>query len=83
MFDIYLLDKEVEPSDYTAMEYVVNSAREEIERIDQLIERILEEHGPESDLLQPLYDRLDVMDPSTFETRAATILTGIQMFLFS
>jgi ATP-binding cassette subfamily F protein 2 len=77
MFDIYLLDHEVEPSELSALEYVISSAQTEIERIDNMIERILEDHGPESELLQPLYERLDEMDPSTFETRAATILTGI------
>lgn len=76
-FDVYLLAHEAPPSEDTAMEYVINSAREEVARLDQLIENILVEEGPESPLLQDLYDRQDELDPSTFETRAATILVGL------
>jgi len=76
-FDIYLLAHEAPPSEMTALEYVINSAKEEITRIDALIEKILVEEGPESELLQDLYDRQDSLDPSTFETRASTILIGL------
>ena len=33
--------------------------------------------GPESELLFDLYDRQDELDPSTFESRASTILVGL------
>lgn len=42
-----------------------------------MIETILTEEGPESELLQDLYDKQDELDPSTFETRASTILIGL------
>lgn len=61
----------------SALEYVINSAKEEIARLDALIEKILVEEGPESELLPDLYDRQDGLDPSTFETRASTILIGL------
>lgn len=76
-FDIYLLAHEAPPSEMTALEYVINSAKEEITRLDALIEKILVEEGPESELLPDLYDRQDSLDPSTFETRASTILIGL------
>ena len=76
-FDIYLLAHEAPPEEVTALEYVINSAKEEVARLDAEIERILTDEGPESELLLDLYDRQDELDPSTFETRASTILVGL------
>lgn len=76
-FDIYLLAHEAPPSEDTALDYVINSARDEVARLDADIERILTEEGPESTLLMDLYEKQDELDPSTFETRASTILIGL------
>ena len=76
-FDIYLLDHEAEPCEFTALEYVVTSAQKEVARLDALIENIMIEEGPESELLIDLYERQEDLDPSTFETRASTILVGL------
>mmetsp|Transcript_5981 Transcript_5981/g.6583 ORF Transcript_5981/g.6583 Transcript_5981/m.6583 type:complete len:604 (-) Transcript_5981:302-2113(-) len=76
-FDIYLLAHEAPPSEMSALDYVIDSARSEMERLDAQIEKILVEEGPESELLQDLYDRQEDLDPSTFETRASTILVGL------
>ena len=76
-FDIYLLAHEAPPTEMSALEYVIDSAKQEIARLDALIEKILMDEGPESDLLPDLYDRQDELDPSTFETRASTILIGL------
>lgn len=76
-FDIYLLAHEAPPTEDTALEYVINSAVNEVARLDDMIEKILVEEGPESELLQDLYERQDELDPSTFETRACTILVGL------
>lgn len=42
-----------------------------------MIESILCSEGPESELLIDLYERQEELDPSTFETRACTILVGL------
>jgi ATP-binding cassette subfamily F protein 2 len=76
-FDIYLLAHEAPPGEDSALDYVINSARDEVARIDAEIERILVEDGPESELLFDLYDKQDELDPATFETRASTILVGL------
>lgn len=76
-FDIYLLDHEAPPSEMTALEYVIDSAKSEVDRLEKTVEHVLVEEGPESEMLQDLYDRLDELDPSTFETRASTILVGL------
>ena len=76
-FDVYLLAHEAPPSDMSAIDYVIASAREEVDRIEVLIDKILVEEGPESELLPDLYERQEELDPSTFETRASTILIGL------
>lgn len=76
-FDIHLLDHEAPSCDMTALEYVLDAARKEMERLDALIEEILVTDGPESPLLFDLYDKQEELDPATMETRASTILVGL------
>jgi ATP-binding cassette subfamily F protein 2 len=75
--DIYLLNEPAEPSEYSALEYVVREAEHELKRLEDQVEKIIEEEGPESPILDGLYEKIDSMDPSTFESRAAVILTGL------
>ncbi len=75
--DIYLLNEGAEPSDTGALDWVVNQARAEMQRMEDLAEKILEEEGADSPKLEDLYERIDGMDPSTFQTRASLILTGL------
>lgn len=77
IFDVYLLTGEAEPSEKTALNYVIDSAIDEIAKIDHMIEHIMVTEGPESEALHPLYDRQEELDPSTFEARASTILVGL------
>jgi ATP-binding cassette, subfamily F, member 2 len=77
IFDVYLLANEAEPSESSALDYVINSAKAEQERVEAMIEAILVEEGPESEALNDLYERQDALDPSTFETRASVILCGL------
>ncbi|KAK5781336.1 ATP-binding cassette family ATPase ARB1 PWA37_004772 [Arxiozyma heterogenica] len=75
--DIYLLDEPAAPTEYSALEYVVREAQAELKRLEDLVEKIIVEDGPESELLEPLYERIDSLDPDTFESRAAVILIGL------
>ncbi|VEU20047.1 DEKNAAC100557 [Brettanomyces naardenensis] len=75
--DIYLLDEPAEPTEYSALEYVVREGQAELERMEKEVEDIIVNEGPDSDLLEPLYERLDDMDAATFESRAAVMLTGL------
>lgn len=75
--DIYLLDEPAEPSEFSALEYVVREAEHELKRLEDLVEKIIIDDGPESELLEPLYEKMDSMDPDTFESRAAVILIGL------
>ena len=54
--DIYLLNEGAPPSELGALEWVVKEAENEMERLDKLAERMLEEEGPESPVLIDLYD---------------------------
>lgn len=75
--DIHLLAEEAHPSDDTALDYVINSAKLEVARLEQQSDDILTEEGPESLVLQDVYERLEELDPDTFESRASTILVGL------
>lgn len=75
--DIWFLENEAEPSEFTAMQFIITEAEREAQRLEDLAETILEEDGPESDRLQDVYDKLEEMDPKTFESRAGTLLYGL------
>ncbi|KAG0229414.1 ABC transporter ATP-binding protein arb1 [Actinomortierella wolfii] len=76
--DIYLLKEEAAPSDLNAIEAVVLEAKHEVERLEKQVEDLLaSEDGADNPLLDDIYDRIEQLDPSTFETRAATLLHGL------
>ncbi|KAF1957650.1 hypothetical protein CC80DRAFT_491719 [Byssothecium circinans] len=75
--DIYLLDKGAPATELGALEWVVREAENELARLEKLAEDILERDGPDSPLLEEIYERQEGMDPSTFHTRASLILTGL------
>ena len=54
--DIYLLNEGAPPSDLGALEWVVKEANNEMQRLEKMAEDILVEEGPESLILQDLYE---------------------------
>jgi len=74
--DIYHLRKEVDPTDKTALQAVLE-VDEERARLEAELERITETEGGDSENLQDIYDRLDAMDAITAEKRAAELLHGL------
>ena len=54
--DIYLLNEGAAPSDLGALEWVVKEAENELERLDRVAEEILEKEGPDSPILEDLYE---------------------------
>lgn len=54
--DIYLLNEGAPPSELGALEWVVKEAENEMERLDKLAEKLLEDEGPESPVLMDLYE---------------------------
>lgn len=75
--DIYLLNHGAPPTELGALEWVVREAENELARLEKLAEDTLEKEGPDSPLLEEIYERQEDMDPSTFHTRASLILTGL------
>ena len=57
--DIYLLNEGAPPSNLGALEWVVRQAENEMERMEKLAEDILEKDGPESPVLEDLYEVFD------------------------
>lgn len=70
--DIYLLNEGAPPTDMGALEWVVKEAENEMDRLDKLAEKLLEEEGPESPVLMDLYD---VSDGPTSPTQRKNKLT--------
>lgn len=54
--DIYLLNEGAPPSELGALEWVVREAENEMARLDKLAEDILERDGPESPILEDIYE---------------------------
>ncbi|KAJ3055837.1 hypothetical protein HK097_009040 [Rhizophlyctis rosea] len=74
--DIYLLNSEYPPTELSALKAVIADAEAELKRLEDQMEKIMEE-DPESPLLDDIYERIDALDASTFEARAASILNGL------
>jgi ATP-binding cassette subfamily F protein 2 len=54
--DIYLLNEGAPPSDLGALEWVVTEAQNQLDRMEKQAEEILEKEGPDSPILEDLYD---------------------------
>ena len=76
-FDIFLLSQEAPPTELTAMEYVIEKAKADVKRLEDMADEMLEKHGPDAPGLQDVYERIDEMDPNTFELRAGKLLRGL------
>jgi len=74
--DLHYLAEEVEPGEVTAMEYLLKSARIELKRLEDELEQILDE-DPDCALLDLCYQKIEELDPNTFEQRAAILLKGL------
>ena len=75
--DVWYLDKESDPSDRTALEAVIDTVRNEKERLEELEEDIMSDVGPDDPRLEAIYEKLDKMDPTTFDKRAGELLFGL------
>ena len=75
--DIWFLDNEAPPTEKSAIVYVIEAAKNELKRLEDLEEHLMGEFGPECELLEAIYDKMDEMDPSSFESRAGTLLHGL------
>ncbi|KAI8063458.1 P-loop containing nucleoside triphosphate hydrolase protein [Gongronella butleri] len=76
--DTYLLNQEAEPSDKNAVDAVIDWAQAEVARLEKTVEEILgEDDGADNPLLEDIYERIEELDPTTFEARACSLLSGL------
>jgi len=75
--DIWFLNQEAAPEDKSAIQAVVDVAAKEYERLEALTLKLCEDPEGNADILEAIGDKLDKMEPSTFEARACELLFGL------
>ncbi|PPQ76263.1 hypothetical protein CVT24_010388 [Panaeolus cyanescens] len=75
--DIYLVRGEAEPSDVNAVDFIVQSAKAKVARLEAYIEELSVADDVNEAALDLAYEELEEMDPSTFEAKASSILHGL------
>lgn len=76
--DIWHVHGEAEPTEISALQSVVDVAAKEHERLEALVMKLCEE-DPEgnAEVLEAIGEKLDKMDPSSFEPAAGSLLHGL------
>ncbi|KAG6511994.1 hypothetical protein ZIOFF_030083 [Zingiber officinale] len=74
--DIYHLSREIEASDMSSLEAVICCDEERL-RLEKEVEILAAEDGGGGEALDLIYERLEALDASTAEKRAAEILYGL------
>ncbi|XP_071719932.1 ABC transporter F family member 1-like [Rutidosis leptorrhynchoides] len=74
--DIFHLTREIEASDMSSLEAVMNCDEERL-KLEEEAERLIGQDDGGGEALERVYERLDAMDASTAEKRAAEILNGL------
>lgn len=74
--DIYHLTREIEASEMSALQAVINCDEERL-KLEKEAELLAAEDGGGGDALDRIYERLEVLDAATAEKRAAEILFGL------
>jgi ATP-binding cassette subfamily F protein 2 len=61
----------------SALEAVIDHIKKELANLQKQEEMIMETAGPEDERLEQIYERIEELDPATFEARAAELLHGL------
>jgi len=76
--DIWYLDSEAKPQEVSAIQAVVDVVASEHARLEALSLKLMEEDVEKhADMLGVIQDKLDKMEPETFEPRACELLHGL------
>jgi len=83
--DIFYLDCEAPPSELTALEAVIEDAKLEMERLERELTLAMEQKAgadddgddDNGDLIHFISEKLDSLEPKTFESRAGHLLHGL------
>jgi len=71
------LEKEVDPTERTALESVIDDVETEVKRLETEAEKIMITEGPDSERLTVIYECIDELEPETVTKRAGEILHGL------
>lgn len=74
--DIYHLTREIDATDMTALEAVMNCDEERL-KLEQEAEALAAQDDGGGETLERIYERLELLDAATAEKRAAEILFGL------
>ncbi|XP_072968437.1 ABC transporter F family member 1-like [Typha angustifolia] len=74
--DIFHLTREIEASDMSALKAVINCDEERL-KLEKEAEKLAAEEDGGGETLERIYERLEAIDASTAEKRAAEILYGL------
>jgi len=75
--DIWYLEKEAEPEEVSALQAVIDVAAKEYERLEEISLKLCEDPEGNAELLEAVGEKLDKMEPETFEARAGELLFGL------
>ena len=75
--DIFFLSEGAAPSDMSALEAVIDKVKKEYTRLEALAEELSGDPEADEQFIESIYERLDEMDPTTFESRAGELLYGL------
>mmetsp|Transcript_7858 Transcript_7858/g.19430 ORF Transcript_7858/g.19430 Transcript_7858/m.19430 type:complete len:608 (+) Transcript_7858:89-1912(+) len=76
--DMWFLDAEAKPEEVTAIQAVVDVVAKEHRRLEELTQTLLEgDVEKNQDMLAVIGEKLDKLDPATFEPRACELLHGL------
>jgi len=76
--DMWFLDSEAKPEEVTAIQAVVDVVAKEHERLTELVNKLIEEDAEKNaEMLGVIGEKLDKMEPETFEPRACELLHGL------
>jgi len=74
--DIYHLSKECEPLKINALEMVTRKVKEKVKKLEEELEKILID-DPESENIELLMEKLDMISIDTIDQKASEILLGL------
>mmetsp|Transcript_52352 Transcript_52352/g.125006 ORF Transcript_52352/g.125006 Transcript_52352/m.125006 type:complete len:606 (-) Transcript_52352:126-1943(-) len=75
--DIWFLAHEADPEDRSALQAVIDVAAKEYARLEELSLKLCEDPEENAEILEAIGDKLDRMQPETFESRAGELLFGL------
>ena len=75
--DMFHLHREATPTDRSAIESLIDHVQAQLAHLEKMSDDIMEQFGPEDMRLVSLGERIEELDPATFEVKARKVLNGL------